>query len=462
MIDALCGFAAVVRNHGGDVGSAELIDAARAFRLIDLADRSAVCTALTLTIAWSAEQPELFQQLLDDWFDGGDLDLRADETSGRSDLDTISLDADTVDAARIHTDDAVAIDTPEPADDATRSPHDSPTAPTRSPSRPGVEGADEVGAVGDLAPMPPRDHAGDAASGAEVVLELPMEPPDADLELARSALAAAVQRRRLAAARHGAVIRPVTAFTVSLSTGERARIGRVVQQFDRQLDGAPSWRRTHAQGGTIDLRRTLRRSVTTGGLPIDLRRVDRRGDAARLVVLVDLSVSVRGTARLVLHLVHRLRTMRGVVRAFGFVDECVAIDRALRFADPVIAIEHVLGLVDVDAASDPGAALRQWWSRSHHLVTPVTHVLILGDGRCNGNDPAFEVIDRLTRRSASTTWITPEPRGAWRLGRGEMEQYAMRVDRAITVRSLDDLEQLTATPITRLGRQDLAALGRTR
>lgn len=462
MIDALCGFAAVVRNHGGDVGSAELIDAARAFRLIDLADRSAVRAALTITIAWSADRPDLFQRLVDDWFDGGDLDLPSDEPVSPSGLDTITLDADTIDAARIHTDDAAAIDTPEPANDATRSPRDTPTAPTPSPNRPGTEGAEEVAAAGDLAPVPPRDHADDAASGDEVVLQLPMEPPDADLELARSALAAAVERRRLVTARQVPAVRPVTALTVSLSAHEQARIGRVVQQLDRRLDGAPSWRRTHAHGGTIDLRRTMRRTVTTAGLPIDLRHVDQRVDAARLVVLVDLSVSVRGTARLVLHLAHRMRTMRGVVRAFGFVDECVAIDRALRVADPVIAIEHVLGLVDVDAASDPGAALRQWWSRSHHLVTPLTHVMILGDGRCNGNAPAFEVIERLTRRSASTTWITPEPRGAWTLGRGEMEQYAKRVDRAITVRSLDDLERLIAAPITRLGKRDLAALGRTR
>jgi uncharacterized protein with von Willebrand factor type A (vWA) domain len=450
MIDALCGFATVVRNHGGDVGSAELIDAARALTLIDLADRSAVRTVLTVTIAWSADQPDLFQQLADDWFSGRDLDRPGDEAADLGDdvsgLDTIALDADTVDAARIHTDEAVAIESPEPPDDFSTGHRDTPTTPTESPSRPAADGAEQVRAAGDLALLPPREDAGDAACGDEIVLELPVEPPDADLELARAALAAAVERRRLATARQVAAVRPVTALTAALTAQERARIGRVVQRLDRQLDGAASWRRTHAPQGAIDLRRTLRRTVTTAGMPVDLRHVDRRHDGARLVVLADLSVSVRGTARLVLHLVHRMRTMRGAVRAFGFVDACVPIDRALRVADPSIAIEYVLGLVDVHAASDPGVALRQWWTRSHHLVTPRTHVMILGDGRCNGNDPAFEVIERLTRRGASTTWITPEPRGAWTLGRGEMEQYAERVDRAVTVRSLDDLERLVETP----------------
>lgn len=450
MIGALCGFAVVLREHGADVGSAELIDAARALTLVDLADRSAVRTALTLTIAWSAEQPDLFAQLVDAWFDGGDLELPEQLASTALDLDTItldtvSLDTATVDAARIHTDDATAIDSPESVVDAPTGRRDAPTTPVPSPTRPGADGVEQAAAAGDLAPLPPSDDGRDAASGDEIVLELPVEPPDADLELARSALAAALERRRLATIRPVAAIRPVTALTVSLSIDERIRIGRVVQQLDRRLDGAASWRRTHAPHGAIDLRRTLRRSASTAGRPIDLRHVDRREDAARLVVLVDLSVSVRGTARLVLHLVHRMRTMRGIVRAVGFVDACVPIDRALRVADPAVAIERVLGLVDVHAASDPGAALRQWWSTSHHVVTPATHVMILGDGRCNGNDPAFEVIERITRRGASTTWITPEPRGAWTLGRGEMEQYARHVDRAVTVRSLEDLEHVVET-----------------
>ncbi|MEM1334523.1 MAG: hypothetical protein AAGG08_13805, partial [Actinomycetota bacterium] len=73
MIDGLCGFADLVRRHGGDVGAAELIDAARALALTDLADRRSVHRALTLTFAWSTVQPELFDQLFERWFSGADL-----------------------------------------------------------------------------------------------------------------------------------------------------------------------------------------------------------------------------------------------------------------------------------------------------------------------------------------------------------------------------------------------------
>jgi hypothetical protein len=45
----------------------------------------------------------------------------------------------------------------------------------------------------------------------------------------------------------------------------------------------------------------------------------------------------------------------------------------------------------------------------------------------------------------STLWISPEPQGAWTLGRGEMAEYARHVDRAISVRSLADLDLVVST-----------------
>ncbi|MEM7341114.1 MAG: VWA domain-containing protein [Actinomycetota bacterium] len=450
MITGLCGFADLLRRHGADIGSAELIDAARALTMTDLAERTAVHRTLTLTIAWAGTSPTAFDELFDVWFSGADLVLDngmvdADEP----DMPAVALDADTVDATRIHADDAIALETrdePSEADvegatgDGSSSPASpAPVAPTEGDGVP-------VAASGTLAPAAPGDDStDDNPHGPPSVVELPDAPVAAELELAREALSAAVERRRL---REAAISVPhrVTAVAQPLSSDERSTLVRVVRDFERHLDGAPSWRRRAQARGSIDLRRTIRRTVTTGGHPIDLRHTGRRQDAARLVVLVDLSMSVRGTARLVLHLVHRMRSMLGSIRVFGFVDGCVPLDRALRMADPGTAIEHVLGLVDVDASSDPGRAFRQWWSRSHHLVTASTHVVVLGDGRCNGLDPAFDVIELMSRRSASSLWISPEPTGAWTLGRGEMAHYATLVDHAVAVRTIDDLGQLTRLP----------------
>ncbi len=445
MIDGLCGFADLIRRNGGDVGSAELIDAARALTITDLADRQAIHLTLRFTFTWATAHPQLFDQLFDEWFSGRDLDIASILDVETSDEPSVALDADAIEAARIHTDESTAI---EVSDDR-RSDDDEPAATgahrstDRSPA-PGTSTNDDgtpIAATGSLALVPPRDDEADneAHSGRGVV-ELPSEPLAVELEMAREALAAARAQRR----RRDATSSPrrVHALTQALSADERAQLVRTVRQLDRRLDGAASWQRMRARNGTIDLRRTMRRTVTTAGLPIDVQFTGRRTNAARLVILADLSMSVRGTARLVLHLVHRMRSQVGALRAFGFVDAAVPLDGALRAADPTTAIEQVLGLVDIDTASDPGRAFRQWWTRWHHLVTPSTHVIVLSDGRCNGHDPAFGIVDRIARASATTTWVSPEPPGAWTLGRGEMADYAQRVDRAITIRTIGDLDRL--------------------
>ncbi|MEM9518841.1 MAG: VWA domain-containing protein [Actinomycetota bacterium] len=445
MISGLCGFAELVRRNQGHVGAAELIDVARAFTLIDLADRAAVHHALKVGLSWATVNPDGFDELFALWFSGNALDAIEDDVVDADDLATVALDTDTIDAARIHTDEAVAIEQAEAdADGATND--DGLQGSTTTPAQAHIDGGQEVTSHGDLAMAPPTDETGETqVREADVVVALPEAPPDTSLELAREVLTTALERRRNASGLSFAANR-VTALTQPLTRTERDHLNRCVRRLNRELNGSSSWRRRQAPYGTIDLRRTMRRTVTAAGMPIDVRRLGRRHDAARLVVLVDVSLSVRGTSRLVLHLVHRLRSAVGSLRSFGFVDTFVPIDRALRTADSTRAIEAVLGAVDVQAASDPGRALRAWWSRWHYLVSPETQVVILSDGRCNGRDPAFETVRKITAQSAATLWISPEPAGAWRLGRGEMVGYAAAVDRAVTVRSVDDLEAIALGP----------------
>lgn len=441
MITGLLRFAESARRAGGDVGASEVVDAARALTMVDVSERTEVEQAVRLCLSWAATDPCAFGELFDAWFSGEELDL-ADAVAVTDDAAAAHLDAETVPAAGIHDEEGVlSQSTDDPADGATS---DDGSAADAAPGVPSSNGS-PVGGRGDAADTAPLDAPADSAPGRDAaVVELPIAPGDAALELARGSLAAAVDRR--AGGPVVSLARSVEAVSEPLRPSERRQLDRVARDVDRYLSGAPSWRRRPAPSGAIDLRRTMRASVTARGLPLQLERRGPRTDAGRLVVLVDLSLSVRGTSRLVLHLVHRLRSAVGVVRAFGFVDAFVPIDRALRTADPQRAIADTLALVDVDAASDPGRAFRSWCSRWQHLVTPDTHVLILSDGRCNGHDPGFGTIAQIRRRSASTTWISPEPEGAWCLGRGEMEGYAAVVDRAITVRQLDDLAQL-ATPL---------------
>jgi len=196
-----------------------------------------------------------------------------------------------------------------------------------------------------------------------------------------------------------------------------------------------------AHRGRLDTRATWRSARSTGGVPLALRRRGRVRQTPRVLVLVDVSVSVRPTARLALHTADALtRNSRGV-RLVVFVDragEATAVVRRLP-PDRAVAALYDGGPVDISAASDYGLALRMVGDLIGGWLDRRTTVLIFGDGRSNGADPGFASVESLVRRGASVHWYTPEPVGAWPLGFGEMQGYAERVTSAHQVRSLSDL-----------------------
>ncbi|MFV0309580.1 MAG: VWA domain-containing protein, partial [Desertimonas sp.] len=117
-----------------------------------------------------------------------------------------------------------------------------------------------------------------------------------------------------------------------------------------------------------------------------------------------------------------------------------------RHADLAVALGGLLddapgGPLDPARPSDYGAALGSLWHRYAALVSPSTSVVLLGDGRSNGRDPGLGHVTELTRRARRTVWCTPEPEGAWGFGNGEMAHYAERVDGAVSLRTLDDLQR---------------------
>ena len=226
---------------------------------------------------------------------------------------------------------------------------------------------------------------------------------------------------------------------------ERMQLEDSLRRLAKTLHGALTHRRRVSPQGRIDSGRTMRKNMRFDGVPFTPVTVRRQEDKPRLVVLTDVSLSVRATARFTLHLVHGLQDLFGQVRSFAFVDEIAEITEL--FADH--PVEHALGLVfggdvvDVDANSNYGLAFGRFLEEHGSAVTRRSTVLILGDGRGNGNDPNMEAFVEITRRARETIWLTPEPRYSWGLGRCDLPDYAEYCDRVRVVRDLTGLEQTT-------------------
>ncbi|HSX67193.1 VWA domain-containing protein [Nocardioides sp.] len=235
-----------------------------------------------------------------------------------------------------------------------------------------------------------------------------------------------------------------------IGESERATLEESLRRLIHSLHGAPRSRRREAARGSIDGSRTMRRNLRSDGVPFRPVTVAKVTDRPRLLVLADVSLSVRAAARFTLQLVHGLQGMASHVRTFAFVSDLVEVTDLFAEHQMEEALSLTLsglpagGVLDVDTDSDYGSAFRQFLEEFGGGINRRTTVVVLGDGRGNGNDPGTSAFEEITRRARETIWITPEPRWSWGLGSCDLPAYAAHCDRVHVVRDLAGLDLVTS------------------
>lgn len=213
---------------------------------------------------------------------------------------------------------------------------------------------------------------------------------------------------------------------------ELAELRRSSQRLARILASRLAARRRHAERGEIDLRRTLRKSMSTGGVPIDLMNRKPRPGRPELVLLCDVSGSVAGFSNFTLLLVSALREQFSRVRIFAFVDRA---DEVTRFFDPHTQLDEAMerifaeaDIVGIDGHSDYGSALAGFAADFPDAVTSRSSLLILGDARTNYRDPELNTLRDLVSVAKHAHWLNPEPRSQWGSGDSAADKYQQVIE----------------------------------
>lgn len=229
------------------------------------------------------------------------------------------------------------------------------------------------------------------------------------------------------------------------ASGEQLRqMRRVVAPLARTLATRLAARRRRSRAGTIDLRKTLRKSMSTGGVPIDVVLRKPRPARPELVVLCDVSGSVAGFSHFTLLLVHALRQQFSRVRVFAFIDTTDEVTHLFGpEADLAVAIQRITresGVYTRDGHSDYGNAFVSFSEKYPSVISPRSSLLILGDGRTNYRDPGVGVLSHLVTASRHAHWLNPEPRHLWGSGDSAVPRYTD----VITMHECRSAKQLAA------------------
>ena len=184
----------------------------------------------------------------------------------------------------------------------------------------------------------------------------------------------------------------------------------------------------HAQRrGPLDVRRTVRASIATGGVPLTTHHRPRRPHRTDLVVLCDVSGSVANFAQFTLLLVFALREAFSGVRAFTFVDDVVEVSDTFRPGADVVEVMESLAASISHAAlwgrTNYGRALTRFAEEHADAIGPRSSLLVLGDARSNYSDLALPVLADLAGRARHAWWLNPEHPRHWGTGDSAADTY---------------------------------------
>lgn len=450
----LIGFIDALRRHGILVGTSETVDAGAVVAVLDLLDREALREGLACALVRRPSHRPSFDTLFDLWFPAAVGDRFAEDPLPRDDSDEVDLpvlremiaellaDGSPEAMQRVETLIGAMVDQLGRYGSA-RGPAYSAYQAVRALD---LEALLERLVAGLLGAAPPGSDRG-REDYRQVVAQRSGQQAVADF---RRRLERETRRRsaehlgRERVASYG-VSRPAEEVDLLRANAQQlAELRRVIVPLARRLAARLAVRRRRAHHGAIDIRRTLRKSMSTGGVPIDLVTRKPRPGRPELVVLCDVSGSVAGFSSFTLLFVHALREQFARVRVFAFVD---ATDEVTDYfgtgTDLITALPDMLRasrLVEFDGHSDYGGALSTFVDRFAHAVTPRSALLILGDGRSNYRDPRLDVLGDLIGRARHAHWLNPEERSLWGTGDSAAHRYREMID----MHECRSVSQLTA------------------
>jgi uncharacterized protein with von Willebrand factor type A (vWA) domain len=454
VIDGLTQLAERLRTAGIDVSTSEVIDGANALACIDIADRDLVRACLRASMVKQADPAGQFDRCFDLAFRAGSPE--PPQRTSRTNTDVASADASATATAAGGMDQAV-LDALLAGDEAAL------VALAEQAVR--LYGGTDDGTVSERKLMHRVMRAIDLSrmlTAAMQQLRKTGELGDLDLVLQRSEIAHLLEdfRKRLAIEIAKRLDRSELTIDIPertrledldllrLSRAEHEELRRILQPLLLRLAARIGRNRKRRSSGRLDVSRTVRRSLQTGGVPLDV--VTRRHHPHRpeLVVLCDVSGSVADFAQFTFTMINALHAEVRRVRSFAFVDGIAEVTDVFEEARYDIAVNRLVerrGVVGLDGHSDYGAVFTQFHQR--HLDDAVgsgTTLIVTGDARGNYRESGAEQFSRIAARAKRVYWLNPEPEMAWGQEDSLIEEYRRSCTAIKEVRTLGQLADAIA------------------
>lgn len=232
-----------------------------------------------------------------------------------------------------------------------------------------------------------------------------------------------------------------------------ASVHKVVVQLKRRLKTQGQENRGSKRHAQVDVRRTMRASLQTGGVPVDLRYKPVRPRRPEIYVLCDVSTSVTSASVFFLSVMHALHDSFRKMRSFVFIERISEVtevfERERDFKAVNEAISRDAGVADISGYTDYGRVWSEFREKVEDELHPRATVIVLGDARTNGRDPRADLFADVAAKAGRTFWLNPEPRLYWNYGDSVISAYEQYCEafECWTTEQLEEFVKALARPV---------------
>jgi uncharacterized protein len=416
MAPRLLEFADELRREGVAVGTSELLDAFHALDAVSWTSRSDFHSALAATLAKSQEDRHVLDVLFERFFfraverEAIEQGLREERFSGGEELDLEALRERIREAVRAGSDGEM---------------RDLARLAIAAFGRQG-EGSGVIGV--DVQRI--RRTLGLKGENPNTELPDPDSVPRDRLQEFERHVRSELERQMIERTQSLPPAKPLREFDRALPTNpaqDLSQVHRVVAQMKKRLASHGREHRGRRRSWQVDMRRTMRASLQTGGVPLELKYRPKRPRRPELYVLCDVSTSVTSASVFFLSVLHALHDQFRKLRSFVFVERISEVtgvfERERSFEAVSRRIATDAGVADVSGYTDYGRVWVEFLDKVVEDLDPRSTVIVLGDARTNGREPHAPVFGHVAERAGHTFWINPEPRLYWNYGDSVMSSY---------------------------------------
>ncbi|MCX5780220.1 MAG: VWA domain-containing protein [Firmicutes bacterium] len=195
----------------------------------------------------------------------------------------------------------------------------------------------------------------------------------------------------------------------------------------------------------INFRSTIRQSMATGGVPLDIITSKKHKEKPSIIALCDISGSVMTFSSFALALLASMHRFFQQLRTFAFIEDIQEVTDLMRGNDPLTLRTSILTntreVAGTRGYTDYGATFKGFVERYENLLTHKTSVLIFGDARNNWlNDQAW-ALQEIKARAKKVYWFNPEPQARWSHGDTRMHIYLQYCSQSYSCPNLAALER---------------------